>query len=77
MSRYMGTETEYGISTPSHPGLSPIVTSTHAVVAYAAMNTGARSRWDYEEESPLKDTRGFDLRRHHTVPVVEPDAVPW
>ncbi|NLP38387.1 MAG: proteasome accessory factor PafA2 [Corynebacterium pollutisoli] len=75
MSRYMGTETEYGISTPSHPGLSPIVTSTHAVVAYAAMNTGARSRWDYEEESPLKDTRGFDLRRYHTVPVVEPDAV--
>ncbi|MDO5511145.1 depupylase/deamidase Dop [Corynebacterium sp.] len=75
MSRYMGTETEYGISTPSNPGLSPIVTSTHAVVAYAAMNTGARSRWDYEEESPLKDTRGFDLRRYHTVPVVEADAV--
>ena len=75
MTRYMGTETEYGISTPSNPGLSPIVTSTHVVVAYAAMNTGARSRWDYEEESPLKDTRGFDLRRYHTVPVVEPDAV--
>ncbi|WIM69736.1 depupylase/deamidase Dop [Corynebacterium suedekumii] len=75
MTRYMGTETEYGISTPSDPGLSPIVTSTHAVVAYAAMNTGARSRWDYEEESPLKDSRGFDLRRYHTVPVVEPDAV--
>ncbi|GAB3695577.1 depupylase/deamidase Dop [Corynebacterium nasicanis] len=71
----MGTETEYGISTPTQPGLSPIITSTHAVVAYAAMNTGARSRWDYEEESPLKDTRGFDLRRYHTVPVVEPDAV--
>ncbi|RSZ63473.1 proteasome accessory factor PafA2 [Corynebacterium hylobatis] len=75
MSRFMGTETEYGISTPGNPELSPIVTSTHAVVAYAAMNTGARSRWDYEEESPLKDTRGFDLRRYHTVPVVEPDAV--
>lgn len=75
MTRFMGTEIEYGISTPADPGLSPIVTSTHAVVAYAAMNTGARSRWDYEEESPLKDTRGFDLRRYHTVPVVDPDAV--
>lgn len=75
MKRYMGTEIEYGISTPSDPGLSPIITSTHAVVAYAAMNTGARSRWDYEEESPLKDSRGFDLRRYQTVPVVEPDAV--
>ncbi|AGF72471.1 hypothetical protein A605_07345 [Corynebacterium halotolerans YIM 70093 = DSM 44683] len=71
----MGTETEYGISTPSDPEVSPILTSTHAVVAYAAMNTGARSRWDYEEESPLKDSRGFDLRRYHTVPVVDPDAV--
>ncbi len=75
MSRYMGTETEYGIATPTDPDVSPILTSTHAVVAYAAMNTGARSRWDYEEESPLKDSRGFDLRRYRTVPVVEPDAV--
>ncbi len=75
MTRFMGTETEYGIATPSDPEVSPILTSTHAVVAYAAMNTGARSRWDYEEESPLKDSRGFDLRRYRTVPVVEPDAV--
>lgn len=75
MARFMGTETEYGISTPSDPELSPIITSTHAVVAYAAMNTGARTRWDFEDEAPLKDTRGFDLRRYHTVPVVDPNAV--
>ncbi|RNE49148.1 depupylase/deamidase Dop [Corynebacterium alimapuense] len=75
MTRYMGTETEYGIATPDAPGLSPIITSTHAVVAYAAMHTGARSRWDYAEESPLKDSRGFDLRRYRTVPVVDSDAV--
>lgn len=75
MARYLGTETEYGIATPTAPQLSPIVTSTHAVVAYAAVHTGARSRWDYASESPLKDTRGFDLRRYHTVPVVDPDAV--
>lgn len=75
MTRFMGTETEYGIATPTNPEVSPIVTSTHAVVAYAAMNTGARSRWDYEDEAPLQDARGFNLRRYHTVPVVEPDAV--
>ncbi|WPF67190.1 MULTISPECIES: depupylase/deamidase Dop [unclassified Corynebacterium] len=75
MARFLGTETEYGIATPSDPGLSPIITSTHAVVAYAALHTGARSRWDYQDESPLRDTRGFDLRRYHTVPVVDPDAV--
>ncbi|WP_342319733.1 depupylase/deamidase Dop [Corynebacterium mayonis] len=73
--RYMGTETEYGIACPSEPGLSPIITSTHAVVAYAAMNTGARARWDYHDEHPLKDTRGFDLKRYRTVPVVDANAV--
>ena len=66
MSRVLGTETEYGISTPSNPALSPIVTSTHAVVAYAALHTGARSRWDFREEHPLRDSRGFDLKRYHT-----------
>lgn len=71
----MGTETEYGIATPTHPELSSILTSTHAVVSYAAMRTGARSRWDYEDEKPLADSRGFDLRRYHTVPVVESDTV--
>ena len=37
-----GTETEYGISTPTHPTLSPIITSTHAVVAFS-QGQGARS----------------------------------
>ncbi|WJY68042.1 depupylase/deamidase Dop [Corynebacterium auris] len=71
----MGTETEYGITCPSDPSLSPIVTSTHAVVSYAAMHTGARARWDYEDEHPLKDARGFDLKRYHTAPVVDANAI--
>lgn len=75
MARFMGTETEYGISTPEQPDLSPIVSSTHAVVAYAAVKTGARARWDYEDEHPLADARGFDLRRYRTVPVVDWDAI--
>ncbi|SDL71534.1 proteasome accessory factor A [Corynebacterium mycetoides] len=75
MARFMGTETEYGITSPDDPTLSPIVTSTHAVVAYAAVHTGARARWDYEDEHPLKDARGFDLRRYRTVPVVDANAL--
>ncbi|HZK32404.1 MAG TPA: depupylase/deamidase Dop [Corynebacterium sp.] len=70
----MGTETEYGIMCEDTT-VSPIITSTHAVVAYAARHTGARSRWDYAAEKPLSDSRGFDLRRYHTTPVVDPDAV--
>lgn len=75
MARFMGTETEYGIATPSRPELSPIVTSTHVVVAYAARRTYARTHWDFREEYPLRDSRGFDLRRYHTVPVIAPDAL--
>lgn len=71
----MGTETEYGITTPSDPLLSPLITSTHAVVAYAALHTSARFRWDYEEEHPLQDARGFDLRRYRTVPIVDPNGL--
>ena len=73
--RDRGTETEYGITTPAQPGLSPIVSSTHLVVAYAAMHTAARARWDYQDEHPLKDSRGFDLKRYQTVPIVAPDAL--
>ncbi|PFG28724.1 depupylase/deamidase Dop [Corynebacterium renale] len=75
MSRYLGLETEYGIATPGHEEVSPIITSTHAVVAYAAAHTEHRPRWDYAEESPLKDTRGYDLKRYHNVPVVDANAV--
>lgn len=75
MSRVVGTETEYGIATPELPEYSPIISSTHAVVAYAALHTGARSRWDFAEEHPLRDSRGFDLKRYHTVPVVDPNAI--
>ena len=75
MTRFMGTETEYGILSPENPYISPLVTSTHAVVAYAAMRTQARTRWDYAEEAPLRDTRGFDLQRYRTVPVVSANAI--
>lgn len=75
MPRFIGTETEYGIATPSDPLLSPIITSTHAVVGYAASISARRARWDFGGEHPLRDLRGFDLKRYHTVPVIDPNAV--
>ena len=60
--RIMGTEVEYGISVPGQPGANPMVTSSQVVNAYAArpeLARGGRARWDYEEESPLRDARGF------------------
>ena len=66
MQRIIGTEVEYGIASPSDPTANPILTSTQAVLAYAAaagIPRAKRTRWDYEVESPLRDARGFDLSR--------------
>lgn len=73
--RFMGTETEYGISTPTQPKLSPIVTSTHAVVSYALRNIGTRSRWDFAAEHPTRDTRGGDRQRYRTGSMVDPETL--
>ncbi|MBA2419468.1 MAG: proteasome accessory factor PafA2 [Nocardioidaceae bacterium] len=62
--RVIGTEVEYGISVQGQPTANPMVASTQIVNAYASANgLGRRARWDFEEESPLRDARGFDLSR--------------
>lgn len=48
MQRIIGTEVEYGISSPSDPTANPILTSTQAVLAYAAaagIQRAKRTRW--------------------------------
>ena len=61
----MGTETEYGISVPGQPGANAMVSSSQIVNAYQAATSARarRPRWDFEEENPLRDARGFDLAR--------------
>jgi proteasome accessory factor PafA2 len=63
--RVMGIETEYGISVPGQPGTNAMVTSSQVVNAYQAATSARarRARWDFEEENPLRDARGFDLSR--------------
>jgi proteasome accessory factor PafA2 len=62
--RVMGTEVEYGISVPGHPAANSMLLSSHVVNAYAnARLTSGRPHWDFEEENPLRDARGFDLSR--------------
>jgi proteasome accessory factor PafA2 len=60
----MGTETEFGISVSGQPAANPMVASSQIVNAYASSTVRARrARWDFEEESPLRDARGFDMSR--------------
>jgi Pup amidohydrolase len=63
--RIMGTETEYGISVPGQSAANHMLASSQIVNAYLNATTNSprdRSpRWDFEEESPLRDARGFDV----------------
>ena len=62
--RVMGTETEYGIAVPAVAGANHMMASSQIVNAYLAATTRTadrRPRWDFEEESPLRDARGFEM----------------
>ncbi|SDD20755.1 depupylase/deamidase Dop [Nocardioides lianchengensis] len=67
--RVMGTEVEYGITVQGQPLANPMVASSQVVNAYASATVRARrARWDFEEESPLRDARGFDMARQVADP---------
>lgn len=60
----MGIETEYGIAVPGDPHANPVLISSQVVNGYATGEPGlSHARWDYEEENPLRDARGFTLAR--------------
>jgi len=54
----MGIETEYGISGPGTQDFNPVLASSLLINTYAG--SLRRIRWDYEQESPLRDARGFE-----------------
>ncbi len=69
--RVMGIETEYGVSVPSEAGTNHILASSQVVNGYAGTTPDSRgpqrrTRWDFEEENPLRDARGFDVGANMT-----------
>jgi Pup amidohydrolase len=56
--KVFGTETEYGIAAPGAPDFNPVLSSSLLISTYAG--SLRRIRWDYEQESPLRDARGFE-----------------
>src|SRR5207247_10427933 len=56
--KVMGIETEFGISGPGMGDFNPVLASSMLINAYAG--SLRRIRWDYEQESPLRDARGFE-----------------
>jgi proteasome accessory factor PafA2 len=58
IEKVFGTETEYGIAAPGAPDFNPVLSSSVLIATYAG--SLRRIRWDYEQESPLRDARGFE-----------------
>ena len=66
--KVMGIETEYGITVPDQAEFNPVLASSVLINSYVASEL-RRVRWDYEEETPLRDARGFE-----TVAAMEPPS---
>ncbi|MDQ3209748.1 MAG: proteasome accessory factor PafA2 family protein, partial [Actinomycetota bacterium] len=56
--KVFGIETEYGIAAVGAPDFNPVLSSSLLISTYAG--SLRRIRWDYEQESPLRDARGFE-----------------
>lgn len=79
--RVMGTETEYGIIAPGISDANATVLSTQVVNAYAAtlregLGNLAGTRWDYTDEAPLSDARGWQMGRAAADPSQLTDEPP-
>src|SRR5919201_1175350 len=58
IAKVMGIETEYGIAAVASAEFNPVISSSLLINTYAG--SLRRIRWDYEQESPLRDARGFE-----------------
>jgi hypothetical protein len=58
--KVLGIETEYGISVPGQPDANPITTSSALINAYLS-GLADKVVWDFVDESPGVDARGFAL----------------
>ena len=79
--RVMGLETEFGVHAPANPGAGHAQLSTEVVNAYADLVTSqggsvAGTEWDYGEESPLVDARGWTMPRSVAHPTQLTDEAP-
>jgi Pup amidohydrolase len=73
IAKVCGIETEYGVHVQGAPDTNPTSASSMLINAYVADLNG-RVGWDFEDESPGRDARGF-LREGAAAPEVETNLV--
>jgi Pup amidohydrolase len=62
--KFVGVETEFGITVDGPTEVNPVLASSMVVGAYRA--AGRREvRWDHSDEHPLRDARGFEVPDPH------------
>lgn len=60
LPKIIGSETEYGLIVQNDPEFDPIAASLLLVNSYHA-DPSLQLLWDYDQEDPLVDARGFEL----------------
>ncbi len=59
MKRILGTETEFGIASKNTESIDPVSNSIFLINSYPYFPSSS-TIWDYENENPLLDARGFE-----------------
>lgn len=63
LKKVMGTETEYGVTVSGPGDISSVLVASMLVGQYGQAEL-RRVKWDFQEENPLRDARGFEAARN-------------
>jgi Pup amidohydrolase len=64
-NKFVGVETEYGITVTGPTEVNPVLASSMVVGAY---RVAGDVRWDHTDEHPLRDARGYEVPDAHEPP---------
>jgi proteasome accessory factor A len=67
LPKIIGSETEYGLMVQHDPEFDPIATALLLVNSYN-VDQSLKLLWDYDQEEPLVDARGFEIDEDYDVP---------
>ena len=67
MQRIIGTETEFGVASRHVHASDPVENSLQLISYYPSLLT-PQAIWDYENENPLRDARGFEVEGERERP---------
>ena len=67
MQRIIGTETEFGVASRHVHASDPVENSLRLISQYPSL-IAPHAIWDYENENPLRDARGFEVEGERERP---------